>query len=388
MTSYLKVSNVTLIVSLLMLSISVIFIWNQYVQLKKNFINNENTHIIEISGKYTKRDGLERVGVSYKEQIKKLLDKKDYENQYNLFVVYQIRFGIDVEGLEDQINIMGIDEDGEKFLKDGQKLLDDTIYSGESIPEQVKVFLPEVTLGENSINLSGETEYVLNSQLIEKKTIFSVYEGINFKPYYVNYATFGKMFEICLGEKISEASLNKFEKIQPIYKVYVYVDDITKVEKIAKVLNAQGYITNFVFASFDDIGASLDMSIKIMLVFSIVLFVFTLISLLLSWKSFIQLQAKDMGILKQMGYPAKNIRKIYQKSIRKSMMQLACIISVCVFIMTVVIFGMKEMIFTISYILALNIVLFMIDIIIENSFLRKQTDKGILELIKVNKSFE
>ena len=388
-TSHLRLSNLSFLFSIIILSLSVIFVWNQYIQIKDNFIENDNTHIIEVTGMYSQEDGYDSVSVDYKENLNALLNKQGFENKYTTFVLYQFRFGLEAEGLEEPINLFGLDPEGEQYLQENLELKNDTLYTSNKINDKMTVLVPNVTIdSDNVVNLDGETEYTLDLVEISEDTVFRVYDQIPIQPYYVNFNTYNKIFEMCLGESVTKESLEKFRMIQPVYKVFIYVDDMTNVEKIAKALNNENYLTNFVFQSFKDIGESLSSSLKLMIIISFVLFIFTVISLFLSWDAFIKLWSKDIGILKQMGYSTKEVFYVYSSMIKNAFLKISMIVIPTILLTGIIVLKIEHISFILIYLLALISILYIMEYFIERIYLKKLVKKSTLELLKLNKSFE
>ena len=235
----------------------------------------------------------------------------------------------------------------------------------------------------------GETkEYSLTQKEAETNEVFKIYEVLEIKTYFVSFDTYKEMFRICFEEDFSGNALKKYQEVKPIYKVFVYVDDIANVESIAKILNKSDYMTNFVFQSFDEIGQALGSSLVVMLAVAIVLTIFTIISLLLSFRAYINLASKDIGILKQMGYSSREVQFIYSSALHKMFLLIALLSSVVIMVIAVTILSIEDMLYIIGYILILNVVLGLLSKVVDVVFLKKKVNENVLQLLKTNKEFE
>ncbi len=387
-TPYLKISIISFIFSIIILSLSLILVLNQYDQIKDNFVENENTHVIEIMGKVINNQ-YENVSYDYVNDIEKELIKKGYSEGYDIYLMYQMSFGIDTSETTEPISLFAIDTTGEKHLFKDITMEDGVLYSNQDLGiERVMLYPPRISINDECISLADGDNIELRTSVNELNHIFNVYDALEIVPYYVTYNTYNQIYKMCFGEYISKESLERVRKTAPIYKVFVYVEDITEVDEIAKVINQNDYSTNFVFQSFDKLGESLGMSLVMLVLFASIVIMFTMVNLLLSWKSYINLISKDIGILKQMGYEKKYIERIYSRNFSKTFWRIAVVSSVVTFIIGIIILEEKQMFFLVLYIIILNVILVLLDKIIVITMLRPKISENVIQLLKLNRAFE
>lgn len=387
-TSHLRISITSFIFSVIILSIALILVRNQYNQIQENFVNNNNTHVVEITGRYRDNELL-TASNDFIDEIRTELDKNGYAGKYDIFAVYQFKFGIDTLQTDEPVFIFGIDSVGEQYLLKDGSMEDGILYTESNVDtSEYTLLVPEVTVNEDGVNIGEESEYTLKLAHASFNHMFDIYDALNINPYFVSFNTCNKIFHYCYGENISETSLEKIKNVQPIYKVFVYAYDIKDVENIARKINHIDYLTNFVFQSFEDLGQSLDSSIIVMLILAIVITIFTIANLLLSFNNYINLLSKDIGILKQMGYTEKMIFNIYSLNFCKIFKNIAIIASFAVILISLLILGISDSVFILGYLLMLNLILALLLVAVRFILLRKKVKQDILYLLKANKAFE
>lgn len=392
--SYVRVANISFTLSLLLFAIVVIFVWNQYQQIKVNFVDNEKTHAIQISGKLTD-DGYTAVNGTFKPEIEQLLNSKGLSDEYKCFSIYQFISMPAVDELKDQHDqtmcIISVDDIGQQYIMPTFSMEDGYLYTENPIASTYNLRLGKITVKED-----GLYEEDLASPF-GLKTVDINDAEVTFQDYdeeyqlikgYVNYATYSNLFKTVTGEAFQPDSImpDKYGA-NPVKRVIVYVDDITKVEDIAKVLNKEGYGTNFVFASFDEIGDSLGTSLVVMATISALLLLVTIIILLLAWKNYISLLSKDIGILKQMGYKNDFIKKVYSMSFGKSFLMSLLVVLLVSCVMALIILGVKQIPFILALLALIIVLIIFAYLIVSEVFLRRVLKRNILDLIKT-KTFE
>ena len=143
-TSYLKVSFVIFVISLVIVaSISVVGI-SQYANLQQEFIKNDNTHIICVGGiEFGNR--YDSLTMKDREIIDHIIQSNFPDTEFELIVQSRIPNGIsDKEGNHFSLSVIG--NDCAKWLK-LDRMEDDTIYSADSsenLPVVLTLELPVI----------------------------------------------------------------------------------------------------------------------------------------------------------------------------------------------------------------------------------------------------
>lgn len=382
-TSYLKISFVVFIISLVIISsVSVVGI-SQFTSLQQEFLKNDNTHIIAISGIET-GGNFESLTIKEKETIQKIVKKTVPNTKFELFTQTSIPMGIsDSEGNHYSFTV--VDNDSARWLK-ADKLEDNTIYvhSKKDLPSEVMLLLPIVTtLPDGGMVSDDEQEYKIKlSSTIGKNNVFETYTTFPGVHYYINYNTYLKMVSVMYGQ--TEAEIQKHETLQ----IYLYIEDLGKMEEIASVLADKGYATDYTLKAFDSLDSTVQSIIKASFVLILLIFVFTCINLTLSFDSYLKLQKKDIAILKHLGYEKKDIGKIYRNNIFNIFLKLCIGITVYTLILGMVVININQWPYLVGIILLIIAALALIYGIIEGIVLKKYIKKNILELMKLDKQFE
>lgn len=376
---YVRVSNISFTLSIVLFAVVSIFVWNQYQEIKVNFVDNEKTHIIEISGQ-VKNDEYIVANNNFKKDICSLLNEKEYSDEYECFSIYQFVTMPAVKELPGEtVAVFSVDQNGEKYWLPGYTMQNNCVYTSYKSKDAFTLLVPTAKIVDGDYYFGDEKEFHMNAVTIDKADdSFRLYsEEFQVVECYVNFDTFKNLNEYSVGK----------EDIDTTHEIVVYVKDMTKVERIAKLLNSAGYTTNFVFESFEEIGQSLGTSLVIMLALSVLMLVVTFAILLLSWKNYISLLSKDIGILKQMGYEERFIKKVYQLSIRWNFLFSAALVILITVIVSMIVLGTSQLLFALALVFVLILLFVLSYWIICNIFLRKQLKKNVLELIK-DKTFE
>ncbi len=386
---YVKIANISFTLSIVLFAIVVIFVWNQYQQIKINFVDNEKTHIITISGQTTS-NGYVAVNNNFKKEIISALDKADALKGCECFSIYQFITMPAVQELPGEtVAVFSIDKNGEKYWLSGTTMEDGCIYTTKENSGMFTILVPTVEEIDGNLYFGDEKSYQMKASLLNEKDIYAhLYdEAYQLTEFYISFNTFKELYEYATGYSISTDSVDEDFGMSSTYEIVIYVKDITKVENVAKILNDQGYTTNFVFASFEDLGESLGTSFIVMLTLSASMMIVTFIILLLSWKNYVSLLSKDIGILKQMGYQDKFIKKVYDASIKKNFIISFVLIFIVTIITSVIVLGIDQYAFILSLIFVIAILFFISYFVISYFFLGSLIKKNVLQLLK-GKTFE
>ena len=387
-TTYLKICVILFVFSMLILSAGVILSWNQYEQIQSNFVENVNTHVIEVTGRY--EDGiLQNEKYEDVEEIRELLSSKYPSGDFLVFPMYQFSYGLDTLETDEPINIFAVDPEAQDYVLKDAVMEDGTLYTTKALDEDsCTIFVPKVKVSDKGINLSDEKGYRLKTSDVELNDIFDTYDSLGMDPFFVSYNTYAELFEYSFGEKLDSASIQRYTGVKLICKVYVYVFDINDVEHMARKIDKDGYITNFVFQSFDNLGEELGASMIIMLCVAFMLMVFTLISLFVSLKSYVQLISKDIGILKQMGYTSNEVYQIYSLNLKRLFRSISLIATLLVSLITIAILGFTEWRYIVIHLVSMNLLLIVVYSLSKVFLLKKKCNQDVITLLKFNKAFE
>ncbi len=380
--SYLKISLVIFTLLLTIIATAAIILLNQYCQVEKDFIKNENLHIIEISSKTNKNEILP-IKYSFKNDISELISNKYPDVKFTIIFKYIKGAISDKNG--DPVLLTALDDNAFGLLSKF-KPKDNEMYTNYYSLSKVELRIPIVTKqsdGSFISNKSGKLEL----DVIKKD--FNNNPFLSFKdepspPNLVSLSTFKKASEI-----MSNLEWDKIVKNGNIIdKAYIYVDELKLVETIAKVLNDNKYNTNYVFKSFDSFTDSMGTTFILFAIMAFMIFFGTIINVILAFNSYIKIQQKDIGILKYLGYSTKSLLKIYGNSINQIFIKLGILMIIYISILGLIFLKWIFISVVPTIILLFLTLLFIINRIIHFTLLRKYINKELLELIKLNKEFE
>lgn len=387
--SYLKISIATFSVCLCILITMIVLLCNQYIQIKKDFVDNKNTHIIEISSKRSKEKKIEYLKFSSEDEIKHILEEKFPNAQYKIYTEYQLNFGIpDPNG--NCYYIYGIEEEAAPLLGDC-KLEKDTIYSYNGVGN-VELQVPKIKVKENGMESTETTSYLVESKggVIKNNTL-GLYED-NTNSHFVGKKTYEKIVALAYDadweEFVKKYNENNPYGIQAIRKIFIYSDIISDISPMARAINEEAYNTNYTFKAFDDFDKSIINTVVIISILIILIFTFTAIQLVISFKSYLRIQQKDMGILKQLKYTSKEIYDIYKININTIFYKLQGIAQLYILILGIIFIKPSNFQYVVMIMGIIGVILIGINKVVLKYILQKYCNKDILSLFKENKEFE
>lgn len=170
--------------------------------------------------------------------------------------------------------------------------------------------------------------------------------------------------------------------------MYIYVDNISDIDRIAKRLEEHGYHVRYTFKAFHDFTLSLRNTAVIASLLSIIIVMIAAAYLIFSFRAYLQVQQKDMGILKQYGYSSENIKSIYSYNIFHIFKNAATIIFLYSIVIGMYLIPTDQFLY-IGYVMfiLLLIILLVYRIIVKN-VLHSYCSKNIMVLLKLSKEFE
>ena len=379
------------IMSVLMVITGLLIVINQYEQMNKDFMNNENTHIIELSSNDMESD-VNGFRFSETADIEKSLS--EYNGKYHIIPVYQFPIGIEMGNPYNKICYLhGVENDALEVLGAGRLKSNEGIFiddDGENF-STVTLKIPKIKLTDGG----GSSDKYINQDfdiksVLEKNMPLSIFEGAG-SELYINKKAYEKIIETSFDVDF-ETFMKKYDEgedymISVMPAIYVYVNDLDYVKPIGEKLDSNGYATRYTFKAFEDFASSIDTTSLLLAIMVAVLFIVISAVLVIYFFNYYRSQQKDMGILLHMGFNRSDIVKIYEKNLRTcfalvlSAGLLYCVLGTLLFIDYS---RMKAMLFTgVSTVILVIIVYLIITII-----LRKIVKHDIMYLIRFSKEVE
>jgi len=389
-SKFLKISISLFAFSLILITVFLDIFFNQYLQMKKDFVDNDNIHIIEISSFQVNKSFSRELNFDDKNVISKLITDYNKNIDFEVINEYQFNFGIENDS-GDLFFLYGLDDFGAKFLNTDM-LKDYYLYSSGLNADTTTLNIPIIQINEGGLssNTVQPVQFHIDSN-IPSITPLSIYETV-LDQTYISFNTYKHLIELIYNTKwddfVSEYNTDNKFGIQAIYKIFVYVEDIKNVNTVAKILYENGYSTNYTFKSFDNFDQSIKNTILIAGALIALVFIIASIYIILSFNSYLRVQQKDMGILKHYGYTNQKIRRIYSHNINIIFAGMSVFMLIIIIGVTMLLINTQ----IIKYILIVSacvyLPMFFINRIISYSLLNTYVKKDIYTLLKASKEFE
>lgn len=385
---YLRISIILFIVSLILLSTAIIFVYQQYKQLRKDFVDNINTHLITVTRKV--RPGLNSTfPLTFEDEknIKKIIDNNPQSYMYSK---YSIGFGIS-DNNDNVYFVKGIDNQIIKNSDIGEIKDNEAIVSSNIEKQRILLKIPVINVQEGGF-ISNYTKE-LKIQCIQNFIFVEPFEELEINPdtIFVNTQTLKKIISLMYNTTWEDYIYN-YDKSNPygieiIESINVYVDNLQDVKQVANSLQDSSYEVKYVLSAFDDLQGSLNNTYNIYGLLLIFILLTTTINIILSFRGYLINMQKDMGILRHYGYSPKRVYNIYRMTIINPYIKVVLIMSIYILIISLLVLKFD---FWKICILTLALILFLIGIILAIllQMLKKICAKEIINLLKKSKEVE
>lgn len=388
-TGLFKVSLLFFFFSMLLIILGGCLLIKEYENINKEFIKNENTHMIKVNYKWDENNQIEMLKFQDEKNIKKILDKK-YRNTYNIYAVYQIECGIN-SITEDMYYIKAIDPKTMYMLGKYEEE-ENVIYQNTIRNNNVTLQIPKIRVSEGGCEAYDCLEKKYKIKEIENdNNVYSLYRNGQLEDSYVTYNDYIKIIEQMYDIKWDEIQDNYDNGnnygMNMIESYYVYVNNISDVKVIAEELEDKNYCTQYTIKAFQNLDGTVRLIIISAILFVMVIVMISTTSTIISFRNYYKLQQKDMGILKQMGYSQKTVWSIYSHGLNCIFGAILSAVVIVGIIMGMGILEKTNFIALGSVIFGVIILMIMIWAVISN-ILYRYTQKDILILLKLSKETE
>lgn len=377
--SYLKCSFALFIFMMILMSTVFISIINQYYQLKSDFIDNNNMHIIEVNSFINKStpNKIESLRFEDKKSISEKIKDKYPNSNFNIYTESSIAMGIS-DKKDNTFFIYSMDDKLAQSF--GLDLKNKNGYLTNEINEMKSTLnIPIIDNSNEGYVANDYYEYTLNIKPLPK--LNSPFIDTTLEKLYVSENTYNFILN-----KIFEKNSNNND-VQSLDKIYIYVDDLSKIKQIGTFINESGYNCNYAFNAFDDMSSSLKNTTLIGMILIVFIVFISGINIVVSFNLYFKNLQKDIGILKHYGYSSQLIYNIYKKTFESPFIISLIVILAYSFIISIILMKaafIKTFIITsIVIITMMYFIYFLISI-----YLKKICNKDILFLIKHSKQFE
>lgn len=317
---YLKASLIFFLSSLILLSSILIFYSQQFYQIKKDFLENINTHLIEITHLKDSDNQYTVYNLSFDDEkyIRNLLSYEISNSKLEVYNQYFINFGIS-DNNSNTYFIFALDD--KYFNKVGIYDINNIgLYFSENSEQNLILKIPIIENTENGYVSYNAKEYEIKA--IPFSNNIKPLDNLNRDDeiLFLSIETFKDIIEIMY--QISwEDFINNYNSINYginlINKIYVYVNDLDLVKNIANKIQNNNYEVSYTLSAFENIKTSINNTLYIFIIMIIFITLISMINTITSFRRYIFSMSKDIGILLHYGYNRKMVFRIYSILILK-----------------------------------------------------------------------
>lgn len=335
-----------------------------------NFYDNDLAHVIEVKG-YIADHQYKKLDSHNTKLVHDLLEKENIV--YDYITLCKIANGILIEDTQEGVALYGIYEGNTNILNDDMHR--NVLYSNLEM-KKIKLIIPEVYIDSEG-NLFSDSyntyEYEiedLDNALVENILFNSQNELTTF---FANKQTFSS---------IVTAMFKEGDNFVDLEELIINVSDLEDISSVKSLLEENGYFVSYAFTTFEDLPAFIVQSSAFHVIIFVLLLVFSMACIFISYKNYINVQKKDIGVLKHFGYSNDKIMYIYSCPLKINIF----IISGVTFIFNLwqykdkAIFGIVTL-----FMILLSGILY---VVIKRCIIKSYVEKDILALIKYDKEFE
>ena len=389
-SSYLKIAVGIFLSIMLLIATAGVFYINEYLQLDKNFFENEAVHTIKIS--YVEEDGkYVPLDESKMAMIGAEINKFITQDSYTIIPVYANCTGIVTQDGQ-MVKIFGVSNTDYRIVGDypfEKNMMYFEKYGKENINLSITNY--EITNDGGFIGKGITDLEFLCKDNVNRNSPILIFNQITSESLlygFVDADTFLHISNILSNsnaKNISEISNNGLIELASIY---VYVDDLGEVEKVSEILNEAGYISQCTFDAFDGFGDSFQKSLIQVVILGGFIFAISIIQLILSLNSYYQIQQKDIGILKYYGFSTKQIQGIYTTGLNMFFRIGVLFLSIYVVLISIITGVIVHYEYIIVFLICIWTVLLVLRLFIKKITICRFSKRNILFLLKNSKEVE
>ncbi|WP_088839331.1 ABC transporter permease [Listeria sp. ILCC792] len=380
----LKLSQIVFVFSLLIISCILLYLANQYFQINRDYLKNNNVKVIEILSK-NQNNITEEAVRSDVDEINEVFKEKKIKQKGTAYPVYGLKIGIDVSGDEKPVFVTGIDEKldfliGKKIdLKNGTM----AVEKAENATLELQVPIIEEKNGGLSSNDSRALKYKALQGAKSDNSLF-----INSTPFnrsYVNLDEFDRLLKVIYAKSENDMAYNKEQNLE---KIIVYVNDATDVDQMGEVLKNMGYNTSYAFSNFSNFTNNLRAGEILLFIIGSIILIASIVSIIFLTFNFLNSNKKEMSILKLMEYKNNIISHIYLDIISRNY-GIGLIVSSVIFIMLSLLPLFVVPSFVVISIIAVDIYIYgLIIMIVYWGKIKRLANTDLLVLMKKDREFD
>lgn len=263
----------------------------QYNFTKENFVDNQVAKMIEISSYNNHSNEVRKLNNNDVSKINRLLTNMNLKNE--LIIEYQINFGI----LTDTGRSVFIKSFSNNFLTENMFKHEALITKSDFNSEKLVLNIPVIEVKNNG--------YVSNTSVKKCYNLIKLDDSSRLNRYVKSDEVIAPEEEFYKIIKIMFPKRENFD----IEKIYVEIEEIDKIKKVANFLTSKNYNVHHAFEYCNDLDSNVENVVRLSLIIMILLLVFTLSLLIGLFELMLKNSVGDIAVLKHLGYKQKSIKK-------------------------------------------------------------------------------
>lgn len=263
----------------------------QYNFTKENFVDNQVAKMIEISSYNNHSNEVRKLNNNDVSKINRLLTNMNLKNE--LIIEYQINFGI----LTDTGRSVFIKSFSNNFLTENMFKHEALITKSDFNSEKLVLNIPVIEVKNNG--------YVSNTSVKKCYNLIKLDDSSRLNRYVKSDEVIAPEEEFYKIIKIMFPKRENFD----IEKIYVEIEEIDKIKKVANFLTSKNYNVHHAFEYYNDLDSNVENVVRLSLIIMILLLVFTLSLLIGLFELMLKNSVGDIAVLKHLGYKQKSIKK-------------------------------------------------------------------------------
>lgn len=381
---FLKLSCLVFIISITVINCILLYLTNQYFQVNEDYLTNNNVKVIEVLSR-TKNDVTEEATLKEVYEINQYFENNKVAEKAVAYPVYGLKVGLNSNISEKPIFLTGIDQKLDFLIGEDIQLKNSVMALRMAPASKLRIEIPiiEEKNGGMSSNESTEIEFKAITGATNENALF-----INTVPFnrgYVNLVEFDKILKTMYQQSNNDFD---FIKSQSLEKIVVYVKSAKDVDDIGDLLSKQHYDTSYAFSNFSNFTDNLRTGELLLIGLGIIILIASIGSIVLLTFNFLNLNKKEIAILKLIGYQDEVIRYTFTRIIGQNYLS-GLLIGIVLFICLALLPVFKVPFYmTLGIIIVDILVYFIIMIVLNNTKIKELSREGIMTLLKKDKEFD
>lgn len=319
--AYLRTSTALLAAALMLVGAVLVVLQHQSAVSRENFDDNSNVHVVTISNRLV--DGRpEQLTAADVGGVRRILT--DSRTGADAVVSPRLTLGASLIHDDMPLSIVGLDPAAGGLIG-VDTLRADVAYTTTGAAGAMKVDIPVVT-SDGADGMSSDTlEHItLERSPTADNDKVTFLEGRTDGATYVTSDTFWRIAETMLRRPRSDieraSAAGELTLVPILSAIYVDVADLQQVRTTAKALEDGGYGLDFALRAFDAIERELWVQRLLGLGLGLVTALAAGGYVVASWRSYLRLSRRDIGILRHWRVEAAQIRSLYVRHLRASLL--------------------------------------------------------------------